>query len=108
MTRNAKKYLFDISSCISNIFDHHLDDIQSIQEFKNNITVVRAVEREIEIIGECLSRLRQSGVELSQTDSIINKRNTLAHQYDATKEENIWTFVHYDLPSLKSEVDPLI
>ncbi|MCB0839750.1 MAG: DUF86 domain-containing protein [Bacteroidetes bacterium] len=108
MTRNAKKYLYDIDKCIDNIFKIHLDGISNIKDFKQDITAIRAIEREIEIIGEALYRLRQMQVELSLTDSIINKRNTIAHQYDATKEENLWSFVFHDLPSLNQEVAQLL
>lgn len=108
MTRNAKKYLYDISQSISNTFDSHLSGISGLHELKGNITVIRAIEREIGIIGEATKRLRQMGVELTDSDSIINRRNTIHHQYDVIKEETLWSYIHKELPSLKKEVDALL
>ena len=55
--------------------------MDSIVAYEANKIVRRAVAKELEIIGEAASRLRQMGVLLEQTDSLINRRNTLIHQY---------------------------
>lgn len=108
MTLKEKKYLFDISQAIDNIFLVHLADVKDELTFETNLTILRAVEREIGIIGEALSKLQQLGCQLSYSDSIINRRNTIIHQYDATKPITIWVFIHQDLSNLKIEVEDLL
>lgn len=76
--------------------------------YEANKTVRRAVAKELEIIGEAASRLRQMGVLLEQTDSLINRRNTLIHQYGDFKDETIWYYVQGELPKLKAEIMVLL
>lgn len=47
MTREGKKLLFDIATAIDHIFSIHLDGIVDQDEFASNLTVQRAVEREL-------------------------------------------------------------
>ncbi len=108
MTRKEKKYLFDIISSIDNIFEHHLLGIKEFSNFENNITILRAMEREIGIIGEAAYHLQKSGVILTISDSLINKRNTIVHQYDVTKPLTIWNFVQNELKDVQEEVRKLI
>lgn len=49
MTRKQKKYLFDILQTIRDIQEIHLADINSAEIFSQNLTVIRAVERELAI-----------------------------------------------------------
>ncbi|MEL6672008.1 MAG: HepT-like ribonuclease domain-containing protein [Bacteroidota bacterium] len=93
---------------ILDIFEVHLAGIQHLREFEQQKTVRRAVAKEIEIIGEAASRLRKEGLTLKMTDSLINRRNTLIHQYGDFKDETIWYFVQSELPLLKEEVDRLL
>jgi uncharacterized protein with HEPN domain len=50
------KYLYDVQTSIQSIKDFTID-IKSFQDFDNNKLVKRAVERELEIIGEAINRL---------------------------------------------------
>ncbi|MEM6805995.1 MAG: HepT-like ribonuclease domain-containing protein [Bacteroidota bacterium] len=67
-----------------------------------------AVERELINIGEALCKLRRLGISLSITDQLINRRNTLTHQYDVFSAASIWNSVHVELHDLKSEVEELL
>lgn len=69
---------------------------------------MRAVERELEIIGEAAYRLRQMGISLTQADALINRRNTIIHQYDSFQPRTIWNFIRQQLPALESEVQELL
>ncbi|MEZ4829294.1 MAG: HepT-like ribonuclease domain-containing protein [Bacteroidia bacterium] len=107
MSKNPKKYLYDVAQAIDIIFLHHLQGVESLADFEASITVQNAVERQIGIIGEAIYRLRQQGLTLTDTDNIINFRNTLIHQYDKIKVSTLWTFTQR-LPALKTEVDQLL
>ena len=82
MPKDPKKFLFDTLERIDFIFDHHLSGISSLEEYEANQTVQSAVERELIIIGEAVYKLRRKGTSLTNADQIINRRNTVAHEYD--------------------------
>jgi len=108
MPKKASKYLGDMLLSINDIFIHHLKGINNPTGFEQNITVQKAVIKDLEILGECAKRLRQMGISLSQTDQLINRRNTLIHQYDAIGDEGLWRVLHRDLPPLKVEIESLL
>ncbi|MEO6979778.1 MAG: HepT-like ribonuclease domain-containing protein, partial [Mucilaginibacter sp.] len=56
MTNEEKKLLTDIILCVSSI-DDHLEGRRILTEYIENKTKRRAVERELEIIGEAVSKL---------------------------------------------------
>lgn len=51
-----KKLLFDIKTAIVSIYEH-LESKRNFEEYKKNKTKRRAVERELEIIGEAMNLL---------------------------------------------------
>ncbi len=61
MKREIKKYLFDIMVSISSINDY-LGKTRDFFEYQNNKLLRRAVEREIEIIGEAMNRIIKLGI----------------------------------------------
>ena len=109
MTDKAKKYLYDILQAIQEIHEIHLSNIHSQAEYEQSTsTVKRAVERELQIIGDVALRLRKMDIKLSQANNLINRRNTIVHQYDSYQPRTIWNFVMSQLPSLKEKVENLI
>ncbi|MEZ4775483.1 MAG: HepT-like ribonuclease domain-containing protein [Bacteroidia bacterium] len=108
MNREARKYLYDISQAISSILDDFLDDIHSLDQFETDKKTQAAVERMLMIIGEAVYKLQQQGIVFSSGDRIINRRNTLAHQYDAYNPYTIWISIQRELPGLKAEVEQLL
>lgn len=103
MLKDPKKYLYDISESIRIIFEEYLSDIDSLEEYDKSLMIQDAVERRIFIIAEALSRLRKLEISLPSGDQIINRRNTIAHQYDEYNSRKIWLSIHKELPTLKTE-----
>jgi uncharacterized protein with HEPN domain len=72
----------------------------------------RAVERNLEIIGEAMNRIirRDSGYEnkIKNAKAIISLRNHVIHAYDSVSDENIWSILITHLPRLKQDIDQLI
>ena len=72
----------------------------------------RAVERDFEIIGEALNRIRRIDEELiervSEYERIIGFRNILIHGYDIVDEMIVWKAVSNHLPILLREVRKIL
>ena len=99
MTEEGKKLLIDIEQAALNI-DIHLGGQRVWEEFSTNITKRRAVERELEIIGEATNNLLKidPDVALSSARNIVNLRNRVIHAYDAVDDTLIWKVVVKDVP----------
>ena len=73
--------------------------------------IQRAVEREFEIIGEALNRIKKVDPELLEQVSayhrIIGFRNILAHGYDIIDEKLVWDAINKHLPVLVQEIKKL-
>jgi uncharacterized protein with HEPN domain len=70
------------------------------------------VEREFEIIGEALNRLRLAAPEVAagipKLEQIIAFRNILVHGYRAIDDRIVWSVVQPDLPTLRAAVRRLL
>lgn len=73
----------------------------------------QAVERNLEIIGEALYRIRtvdpETASHISHVHQIIGLRNRLAHGYeDEIDDALVWQAVQSSLPELLAEVEALL
>ena len=109
MNDPIKKYLQDIIVSINSI-DDHLQGVRNFKIFLNNKTVRRAVEREIEIIGEAMNKILKSypEIQISAARKIVGQRNLIIHSYDSINNEMTWDVVVNHLPLLKREVEQLL
>jgi uncharacterized protein with HEPN domain len=71
-----------------------------------------AVERQLEIIGEALNRLRKADPEVAQRipdiSRIIGLRNILAHGYAVVDDAVVWSAVSERMPALLTVVEKLL
>jgi len=106
---DVKKYLLDIIISIDGI-KTYTAGITKFDDFTTNRVVYRAVERELEIIAEAITRVKNvnSSIEISQSKKIIGLRNRVIHAYDTVNEDIVWGVVVKHLDSLKTEVEYLI
>ncbi|MBI5814350.1 MAG: DUF86 domain-containing protein [Nitrospinae bacterium] len=81
-------------------------------QFDENRLLRQAVERNFEIIGEALLRIRRSDPKISARIGdelkIIGFRNVIAHGYDMIDNEIVWLIIHNELPVLISKVRDLL
>ena len=107
MDIDLKSWLFDILNAINEIDSFFIDIPQDFLYFQNDIKTRRAVERNVEIIGEAVNRIVQkdSSVVLFNSRKIIDTRNRIIHGYDTVSDEIIWSIVITHLPKLKIEVE---
>ena len=110
MKDDARKNLVDILQTAEEIetFVRGMD----FKTYQNSPVTQRAVERDFEIIGEALSRIRRIDEELleriSEYDRIIGFRNILIHGYDVVDEMIVWKAVENHLPILIKEIQDLL
>jgi len=106
MDNTAKKLLYDISDAIDNI-DKYIGEKKIFALYENNPMLQDAVERNLEIIGEAMSRLLKLNKDISITNSrrIVDARNKIIHGYNEIENTQIWGIIINHLPKLKEEVD---
>jgi uncharacterized protein with HEPN domain len=109
MKDESKKYLFDIKKSIESV-NLHLKGIDDFNRFSQNLTVKRAVERELEIIGEAMNRLLslETNIVISDKRKIVAMRNRIIHGYDSVDDAAVWNVIVRSLPVLKSEIEKLL
>ena len=109
MQLKINKFLFDILTSINSI-NEYLGDNPSFLDYENNKLLRRAVEREIEIIGEAVNGILklEPDFEITNARKIVNTRNWVIHAYDSVDNTIIWTIVSRHLPLLKNEVEQLL
>lgn len=112
MDERIHKWLYDIKLSIEEIDSFFQNTEKDFFKYRDNIMLKRAVERNLEIIGEAVNRIvtRDSLYieKISNAKSIIGLRNQVIHAYDNISDENIWSILIYHLPKLKSEIELLI
>jgi uncharacterized protein with HEPN domain len=109
MQREAGKYLYDIRESIESI-EQYLGKDLNFNDYQANKLVRRAVERELGIIGEAMSRLLKvdSSIKISSPRRIIDLRNWVIHGYDKVDDVIIWGIITKDIPILKAEIVEII
>ena len=77
--------------------------------YENNKMMKRAVERELEIIGEAVNKLiQEEQFILNEAEKIISFRNRLAHAYDSIDDSIVWLIIKRHLPQLKNEITEIL
>lgn len=110
MDVESKAWLYDVLTAIKEIESFFADRPKEFEQFQQDIRTKRAVERNIEIIGEALSRLLKRDPTMTITNSrrIVDTRNRIIHGYDSVSDDVIWGIVVRHLPILKAEIDLLL
>ncbi len=110
MDNEIQTWLFDINSAISEIDDFFEGEIKIFENYRQDIKTKRAVERNIEIIGEAVKRMldKNSDIELTNARKIVDARNRIIHGYDTISDDVIWGIIIRHLPKLKTEVKELL
>jgi uncharacterized protein with HEPN domain len=110
MNEKVLKCLYDIKLSIQEI-DSFFDGRQKrFDEYSKDILLKRAIERDLEIIGEAINRIlkEEPSFPIQNAKKIVGLRNQIIHGYNTVSDENIWGIIINHLPRLKVEVDQLI
>ena len=108
MDKRCLKWLHDIKMALIEIEDYFKDREKNFLEYQQNTMLKRAIERNLEIIGEAMNRIlkrdNEIGEKITSAKAIIGLRNQVIHAYDSISDENIWSVVITHLPILKAEI----
>jgi len=109
MEDEIKTWLSDIKQAIIEINDF-LPDKKDFFRFQKDLKTKRAIERNVEIIGESANRIlkRQPDIKITDIKKIIDTRNRIIHGYDSVSDDIIWSIVVKNLPVLLIEVSGLL
>jgi uncharacterized protein with HEPN domain len=109
MHPDVRIWLTDIELSIKEIHDF-LSSTDTYADFQNDLKTRKAVERNIEIIGEAMRRIREVEPDIRITDSrqIADTRNRIIHGYDSVSEDIIWLIIKRDLTLLEQEIHKLL
>lgn len=109
MNPDLGKYFEDIILSI-NAIEHHIQNLNTLSDYQDDITVIDAVERRLAIIVEAMFKANKidSFLKITDKQKIISLRHVLVHEYDLIEDSTIWNIVHKNLPLLKTEVSELI
>jgi len=110
MDNSIKKHLYDIATAIEEIDSFFGGRPKVFHEFCNNLCLRRAVERNIEIIGEATNRVlkENKGIAITNARKIVDARNYISHGYDSLSADILWSIVINHLPLLRQEVETLL
>ena len=110
MDESLQKYLYDILGAVTetlSFFDNHP---KLFNEFSSNLMLRRAVERNIEIMGEAMNRVLKTcpDIKITNARKIVDTRNYIIHAYDSLSADILWSIIINHLPLLKEEVEAIL
>lgn len=107
--KDIKIFLADIERSIHEIFDF-LPNERNFFEFQKDLKTRKAVERNIEIIGEAMSRILKIDplFPINESRKIVDTRNRIIHGYDSVSEDVLWLIIINYLPNLLKQVKELL
>ncbi|TLV03457.1 HepT-like ribonuclease domain-containing protein [Dyadobacter luticola] len=110
MDNDIKAWLYDMLNAIAEIESFFADRPMLFTNYQSDLRTKRAVERNIEIIGEAMNRItkKDSGIQITNSRKLIDVRNRIIHGYDSVSDDIIWGIVVRHLPVLKTEVEQLL
>jgi len=110
MDNRINSWFEDIIKSINEIYEF-LPERRDFFEYQKDLKTKKAVERNIEIIGEAINRIvnhKEYDFQIKNAQKIIGTRNRIAHEYDSISDEVIWTIIIQELPELKKEIQSII
>lgn len=84
--------------------------LKKFLKYRADLKTKRAVERNIEIIGEAMSRIlkKDHSIIITNSRKLVDTRNRIIHAYDAVSDDIMWGIIVRHLPILKQEIENLL
>jgi uncharacterized protein with HEPN domain len=110
MPRDIRAYLFDIARAC--VLLRQFTTGKTLAAYKADPSLLSAVERQFEIIGEALNQVLRLdaglATRISNTNRIIAFRNRLIHAYASIADDVVWGVLETNLPTLQRGVEALL
>lgn len=110
MNTTSKKYLFDIVIACDEITAFISGKTRD--DYFEDPLLRRAVERDLEIIGEATYQLRNADPNtiqlIPEAAQMIGMRHRLIHAYAQVSDDIVWDTATYDLPALRNVITELL
>jgi uncharacterized protein with HEPN domain len=110
MHPKSPKWLQDIADACALI--QRATQGRTFASYDQDALIRSAVERNFEIIGEALNRIRRTdpdtAARIPEHNDVIAFRNLLIHGYDVLDHARVWEVIQNDLPRLEEQVQQLL
>lgn len=102
-------WLEDIKRAVSEI-NEFTSSSKNFSDFSKDLKTQKAIERELEIIGEAMNRILKvcPNVQITSAKQIVATRNRIIHGYDTVSCDIIWLIITKHLPILSREIEEII
>lgn len=110
MDEYVQTYLTDVLNACIEVEQFFDGQPRLFEVFRKDQLRIRAVERNVEIMGEAINRILKidSNIQLPDARAIVSTRNRVIHGYDSVTPEFLWSLVINHIPRLKQDVQRLL
>lgn len=110
MDEVLQKYLYDVLGAVTETLSFFEERPKLFKEFASDLMLRRAIERDIEIMGEAMNRILKMcpDIRITNARKIVDTRNYIIHAYDSLSADILWSIIINHLPLLKTEVENLL
>ena len=110
MDEYVSKYLYDVLNAVDEVIGYFEGRPKLYAEFCKDMMLRRAVERNVEIMGEAMNRIlkEQPDIKITNARKIVDARNYIIHGYDRLSPDILWSIVINHVPILRQEVSALL
>lgn len=110
MQREAGAHLWDAAEAARLV--HEFGRGTTEVDFNADLLLRSAIERQLEVLGEALNRLRRDDADTAarvpDLDKIVGMRNIIAHEYGRIDYEIVWHAASTGIPALIPVLDELV
>ena len=110
MDDRTKAWLFEILKAIHEINSYFNENQKTLAHLSTNIAVKRAVERNLETLGDSLAKLisYMPGLKISNAERIIDTCRRIKQGNDTVSDYILWDVISHYLPTLYEEIHLMI
>ena len=110
MDEMIQKHLYDVLGAVEEINSYFGEKPKLFEEFNANFMLRRAVERNVEIMGEAMNRVLKAvpDIQITNARKIVDTRNYIIHAYDSLSADILWSIIINHLPLLEKELKELL
>jgi uncharacterized protein with HEPN domain len=110
MHADARKLVWDARQAIVRVLD--FTQGKSFSDYQRDLMLRSAVERQLEIAGEALAKLRrvdaQTAAAIGDLPRVVGFRNVLIHGYATVDDRLVWGVIENHASSLRDALDALL